>query len=271
MSEQTDRLISTLSPFGLSEEEAAIYLLLLDKGDSSALKISREIHIARTKVYRLLDKLISKQLVIQKLDDAGFKFQAANPESIRQLVLQKEVEVKSLRQELPFVLSQLHSISPKGKEKSKVLYYTGKEGLAQVTYNSLRTKGILRTIEVSSGMDYFLDEEYSEKLRGMFLENKIHTRQLSNIKEFKNWTKLTEFVKYCELRYIPPQQLKPTFETLIYNNVYVLYQCVGEEIFCVEIYNEHLATMQKQIHDFLWEHAQKMKYTSPYGAAKLVR
>lgn len=65
MSEQTDSLILLLKPFGITSEEIKIYLNLLEENTLSALSISRNLHISRTKVYRLLDKLIEKQLVIQ--------------------------------------------------------------------------------------------------------------------------------------------------------------------------------------------------------------
>lgn len=86
MSDQTDSLAGSLTPFGLSLEEAKVYLFLAQSGIFSALQISREVHMARTKVYRILDKLIAKKLVSVGLDDMGKKFGANSYQGLELLV-----------------------------------------------------------------------------------------------------------------------------------------------------------------------------------------
>ena len=93
MSEQTDNLIFLLKPYGLTSEESSIYLYLLENSTSSALTISRHVCISRTKVYRILDKLIEKQLVVQQYNQNGFKFRANHPSKLKQLIIQKEIEI----------------------------------------------------------------------------------------------------------------------------------------------------------------------------------
>ncbi|OGK62769.1 hypothetical protein A2334_00965 [Candidatus Roizmanbacteria bacterium RIFOXYB2_FULL_38_10] len=270
MFNQTDNLINLLKPYGIAEEEAEIYLLLLEEGYLSALAISRKLHVGRTKVYRILDKLREKQLVAQKLDDLGLKFGTTSLLTLSQLLTRKEAELATLKNNLSTLLPQLEVVASHAKTKTKILYYSGKKGLEQVTYNSLSAKGTLRTIEVYK-MTKFLDDNFSEKMRGLFAQRRIHVKQLSNVKEFKNWTKVKEFAStYWQARYIDPKDLRTTCEALIYNNVYALYNFTGRDVFCVEIYNEYLANMQKQIHEFMWNHAKKMKLLSPYGAAKVI-
>ena len=97
---QTDSLSALLLPFGLNDEEASIYLYLLEKRVSTALNISRNLHIGRTKVYRILDKLINKQLVVQRVDSAGFKFVANDPEQLNLLLSKQKGELAGLRKSL---------------------------------------------------------------------------------------------------------------------------------------------------------------------------
>jgi bisphosphoglycerate-independent phosphoglycerate mutase (AlkP superfamily) len=73
----------------------------------------------------------------------------------------------------------------------------------------------------------------------------------------KEWTKVEELVeKYWEARYIDPKKFEIKTEILIYNEVVAMYD-FRKEIFCVEIYNQNLAEMQKQLFEFIWNLAEK--------------
>src|SRR3989338_4012226 len=96
MSDQTDKISLQLQLFGLSKEEVKIYLYLLEKGLQSALSISRVLRLPRTRVYRLLDKLAEKALILQKLDTTGLKFTAASPKQFELLITQRQAELALL-------------------------------------------------------------------------------------------------------------------------------------------------------------------------------
>lgn len=270
MSDQSDTLLSLLKPYGLTTEEADIYLFLLKNGFVSALEVSKTLRIGRTRVYRLLDKLVKRQLVVEKLGERGFQFGAASPQRLHQLSIEKELEARALKKALPSLVKELESLMPSAfGKKSKVLFYEGMEGLKQVSYNITRADGLLRVFEVEHMSD-FLDFEFSESVRKELVENKIMTYDLTNKKSSPAHTDQTELVKhYSQLRYIDPKKLRIQFEVLIYNDVYATYTYKGDEVFCVEIYNEELATMQKQIFDFIWAQAQPLKYINDRGAATI--
>lgn len=269
MSEQTDNILNLINPY-LSKEESKVYLFLLSHGFSTALNISRELKIGRTKIYRLLDILQNKQLIELKVDDRGMKFGATHPSKFQQLVAEQEQHVLALKNSLPDLISKLTSINPKSDPDSKVLYYEGIEGLKQVSYNAINAKGLLRVFEMEHLSD-FLPKEFAEEVREKLVENKVTTHDLTNKTSFPNFTEVTEMVeKFSEFRHIDPEKLKINFEVLIYNNVYATYTYKEGKIFCVEIYNEQLAEMQKQIFDSIWNQAQTMQFTSPKGAAKII-
>src|SRR3989344_1475509 len=268
MSEQTDKLTIQLEQFGLSEEEAKIFLLLIEKGYTTALQLSRKLHIARTKVYRLLDKLYEKGLVNRKHDDVGFKFGANSHKRLEMLILEKEAEIERLKKTAPSIFSELTTLERKSKGESKVLYYSGIEGLKQVTWNSIQAKGELCTMELSN-MSGFLDQTFAEKVREEMVSRKINIRQLSNLPHMDSYTKVKGVVDYWECRYLDPKLLTIEFEMLIYNNVYAIYNYQNNDIFCVEIYNQELSDMQKQLFDYIWKTAKPMKVLSPEGEASV--
>lgn len=271
MSEQTDNLILLLTPLGFKEEDARIYLLLRESSSLTALQISRNLELPRTRVYRILDNLLKLGLVVSHLDSRGQRYEAADHEQLEALVAQKEFEAKTFKRNLEVLEEQLSHLPNMSNKSSKVLYYQGVEGLKQVTWNSLKAKGELLTMEVSD-MNAFLDKAYAEDMRLRFIDNKVKIRTLTNAAKIPPWTAVAhEMVeKYWTIRHIPEKHMRINFEILIYNDVYALYRYQGKDIFCVEIYNKELAEMQRQVFEFMWRSAKRFKVLNNKGEAVLL-
>jgi sugar-specific transcriptional regulator TrmB len=269
MSVQTDNLLNLVEPYGLSTDESKIYLHLLRHGFLTALELSRQLKIGRTKVYRLLDKLKEKQLVEYQVHTRGMKFGATHPRKLEQIVAQQENEIESLKQTLPSLVDQLTNLIPQTEDKGKVLYYEGMSGLEQVSYNITRAQDQVRVFEMEHMAD-FIEQDLAEEIRRKLVEKQILNRDLTNKKKFAGFTQVEEMVEhYSQFRYIEPVKLEIKFETLIYNDVYATYTYRDDQIFCVEIYNQQLAQMQKQLFDFIWEQAQPMEFINKQGAARI--
>jgi sugar-specific transcriptional regulator TrmB len=271
MSSQTDNLIGLLEPFGLSQEESKIYLELLKKKVETALGISRNIEMGRTKVYRILDSLIEKELVVQQLDSAGFKFVANEPKQLEMLLVKKEAELMGLQRSLPEVVEILERKADSGKSGSKILYYRGQEGLSQVNWNVLRTRGEFLSYEVATA-DAYLPQVEAEKLRQGLVEKRIKVRTLTNKTRQEAYTKVTEMVKkWWRLRHIPKKILEIKTDVFIYNNVYAVCNYLDDgDVFCFEIYNENIAQMQREIFEDLWQRAKEMKKVGLKGEMVLL-
>jgi sugar-specific transcriptional regulator TrmB len=270
MFEPSNTLINELVTYDINPDAAGIYLYIRQNGPSAALKISKDLHVDRTKVYRLLDKLTEKGLISQKMGERGFVFVAEPAEKFKLLITEKETELASLKERLPVLMEQLNNIPPDSEKGSKVLYYQGTKGLKQVTWNSLKAQKTLRIMEVASDMSVFLDQKFSEEVRSELVKRRIHTKQLTNITKIPNYTKVRELVKnYWEVRYLNPKKLKIGFETLIYNDTVALYNIRGKDVFCVEIRDKRLAETQKDLFDFIWKSAHKMKIIGENGEAGL--
>lgn len=270
MSLKTDNIHNLLIPYGMSADESRLYIFLLQNPRSSALAISKQLHLGRTKIYRLLDKLKTINLVEFILESKGLRFSATHPNILEQLVNAKEQEVAALQKSLPSLLSQLNQLTNLNMNtQSKVVVYEGVEGLKQVSWNSLQANKTLRVFEKEHISD-FLPLDFAEKFREEQVKRQISTLDLSNKSSFAGFTQVKELVKnYSHFRYIDPLKLKIDFEVLLYNDVYATYTYHESEIFCVEIHNSQLAMMQKQLFDFVWHEAKPMKFISDQGATEI--
>jgi sugar-specific transcriptional regulator TrmB len=270
MSDQTDNYTTLVKSYGLSEGESRIYLYLLKNDFLTALELSRKLNMGRTKVYRLLDKLKDKQLVEYQVHTRGIKFGASHPMRLKHMVQSQEHKVERLKENLPNLIDHLIALMPEDVNQGKVLYYEGLEGLKQVSYNITRASDMVRVFEMEHLSD-FLSLDFAEDVRQELIDKNIYTRDLTNQTEFSGFTDKEELIaNLSEFRHISPNKLKIRFETLIYNDVYATYTYQSDKIFCVEIYNEQLAQMQKQLFDFIWSQAQIMEFTDKRGGARVV-
>jgi sugar-specific transcriptional regulator TrmB len=269
VSENTDSITRQLSGFGLSIDEIRIYLQLRKKGISSVLAISRAISIPRTRVYRNLDGLIERGLVNTVVGEHGALFEGVDPEHLDELIRKQELELESVKESVPSLIVSIQELSKVNPASSKTLSYLGEEGLKQITWNSLKAKNELLIFEIES-MATFLNYGYSEKVRREFVDRKVKVRELTNCIELDGWTDVTEFAtKHWQCRYIDPAILKMDVEILIYNDVYAAYSYRDRGLYGVEIYNQMMADMQKQVFNFMWEHAKPMRLVNDHGAAKV--
>jgi len=269
MSVQTDNLFPLLKPFGLTPEESSIYLLLLSEGKKTALALSRQLHIGRTKVYRILDKLYQIGLVNQQVAERGLQFAAYDVSQLETLIKQKEIELNILKNNSSEIIKTMRQMNRNHVTDSQVRYYSGVEGLKQVTWNSLQTQNELLIMEIKD-MSAFLNQQYCEKVREEFVTRKIHIRELSNQKRISAWTNVETLPnQFWQCRYLDPRELNLQFEVLIYNNVYAMYNYTDQTVFCVEIYDTKLTQMQKQLFNFLWNKAKIMKKTGHGGTCSV--
>jgi len=259
MSKQTDNLIFLLKPYGLDQEESIVYLNLLENNTSSALTISRNTHLSRTKVYRILDKLIQKQLVVQEYAQNGFKFKASHPSVLNQLITQKETEVSTLKQSLSQTINLLEKQINLNNTQSQILYYQGQDGLSQVNWNLLNAKNEFLSYEVNVAEAY-LPRSEAEKLRQELINKKITSRTLMNLRVIKKYSQVPQVHVFEQIRFIPPKILTIKSDIFIYNDIFTICHYLdNHDIFCLEIKNQFLVDMQKQIFENLWSQSSPIK------------
>ena len=260
-----------LERYGLTGNEALVYVHLLKVGSQvSVLQIARALKLGRTPVYNALDRLEDKGLVTKQLADNGYNYVAAAPDNLGKYWEEKKARLERLGGHLPGLVAALEATAAPAGYKSQVNYFSGRAGLEQITYNSLKAEKDLYIYEINSDMTAFVKPETAEKFREIWVERGTTIRQLTNRTSFEDFTEVEKLVAdFWDIRYIDPEVLKIDFETLIYNDVVALYSYVRGEVFGVEIRNPALAKMQKQIFRAMQNLATPLKITSPKGAASL--
>lgn len=253
-----------LNRLGLTDDEARLYLVLNQSGPSTILNLSRQSGINRTKVYRIIESMQKEGIIEEIIDQYKKIIKAVSIETLELLIKEQESKSKYLRDTFPTVSNLIARQKLASQPGTKVLFYRGAQGIKQQVWNTLKTEGELLGYSyrpLSELIGKYYEEWYEEwikrnlKMRDIYsdsyIEGKKSVRQKIDSLDFKS--------KNIISRYIPSKILNITHQMDIYNEVVSIYHWYEGGVFGVEIYNEKVASMQKQLFEIVWRIAENLK------------
>jgi sugar-specific transcriptional regulator TrmB len=253
MSDSKGRLLSILRDLNLDSNEAAIYLELLHEPNTH-LRLSRSTGIARTKIYRIVEKLEKRSLVSKRVDDRGLLLVASDPSSLEVELIAEEEKLKKQRMLLREVIPTLANIQTKDHKLFAVRTYEGREGLMQMCWHELKTKEELLAFGWGRIEDYMTDHQWAERHRARQVEAGYRTRELINTKDSPStFSTNQEFMaKLYSYRQLPEHLVVPDNQTTIYNDTVAIYHWRQDQKVGVEIISAAYANMMRQIFEHYW-------------------
>ncbi len=157
--------IKKLEKLGLTSGEARVYVSLLKLKNSTVGSIVKQSHVANSKIYEVLDRLIEKGLVSFTIKERTKYFQALPPKRLKDYLDKKEKEMQENKSLLNSLLPQLESLSDKNPEEN-VQIFKGKKGV--LTAYEI----VLDSLEKSEEIKYFFSnkEQDSNALEEFYIE-----------------------------------------------------------------------------------------------------
>lgn len=252
------QVYNQLIEFGLNDTEAKIYLHLLEFGQRTPLELSREINLNRSKIYRYIEKMMSKSLIEETNGNWGKKLKATDPKNLQLFLAKKEDELKRELEMAPKLIDSLLHFPTKAQASFKIIHYKGVEGMKQMLWNRLAAqKGVLQFGYKT--MNEIVGKSFAEKLRAEHIERKVKIFELENVHDRgKYWyTNITGWEKYYDSYYVPPKVLKIRHYLSIFNDTVSIMNWEKGEYVGIEINDAAFAQMQKQIFQHFWQIAKK--------------
>lgn len=259
MNNSTDqtRLEEFLNLLGLNPEEKSVYSALVSASDQSVLQIAKNANVNRTTTYRILERLKTLGLAEEIVEENRTKFRKTGADKLELLVKEQQEKVRQLNQLLPNISSIINQVSQTAQPGTKVLFYRGQEGIRQMGWNVLKAN--------NGGMGYTY-RPYIEIMGEDFLQNwldewtskprvfrDIYSQAYLDV--IHNYPKLLYNERFFQTRFIDAKILDINHQMDIYNNVVAIYNWHEGEIFGVEIYNEKVAALHKQLFEIVWQMA----------------
>jgi len=267
-----DTIIKFLSNLGLSFDQSKIYIALIEKGEMSVLEISRLTSLSRTNVYRHIEDLKTLGLVEEVLKDAKKVIMPVGVHKLELIVREQESKAEFLRKIMPELSSIISTTSSLSQPGTKVLLYRGVEGIKQMVWNTLKANKecVGYTFRMLSEI---VGDKFDSEWRAEFAFRKLKFRDVisdSYLASLQESAKKDSYNKLLfQTRYLVPSILDVTHQMDIYNDVVAFYTWYDDEVFGVEIYNDKIAKLQKQLFELAWSSARELPLLSSNFTVKL--
>lgn len=258
---------SFLHQLGYSNDAVRIYLTLIHNGPSSLLSISKNSGLERTKLYRIAENLIKDGIITEVPAYKSKTYKAADLNAIELKVKESQIKAAGLMSSFGMFSEALSELNRLSLPKVDVVYYKGLEGMKQMIWHPTSCKGVLRTYSYRFWND-IIGDKFTLNLNQEFIKMRLQVRDLYSdqyIKYKEDWMK-TRGKKpsgdwsFWESRFISEKVVKINQNIDIYNDTVAYSYWDGEDIFGVEIKNQRVADMQKQIHDVLWKMGKRVTH-----------
>lgn len=257
MPADTLALRNYFSKLGLDPEIADLYLTLHAYGPQTISSLARQSGIERTRVYRLLEKMTSVNLIETETQYKRVILRAAPITNLQILLSRQEQTIRDLQTELEHIHASL-TISPVN-HLTRVHHYRGQDGTKQMFWNQTRAKGetlaiLYEPMQSKTGLAFFERwvrkfNEHGLKARGLVGDHFLEVLQQWYDKHDN------ERLEHWESRYLPPEVMPITHSTIAYDDVLGFYNWRDGEIFGVELHNPEIVQTHRHTFELLWKKA----------------
>lgn len=246
-------VLEVLQGLGLTKSEISVYVALLELGQSTTGHIVKKAKISSSKIYEILDKLVSKGLVSYILKGRIKYFEAAQPKRILDLLKEKEEELEKQRIEVEKVLPELTRKNELSKFKENAAIYRGTKGMETVFYESLNlmkkgdtqyTLGIpSRSEKVNRFFTKWNNYRDSLGIKAKFLFNENARGEPQTLEENN---------PNCEIKYMPENVVAPAAVNIFKYRTVIFPKETSEEPLLIVIDNKEIAESFRAQFELLW-------------------
>ena len=255
MVEQTHELKKLLLEIDFSAKEADVYLATLVLGRGTASKIARKAHIARTTVYDILSSLFDKELVTLSGKEPKQEYVALSPDKLQEyIVKQLEKKKTELRQAEMVLIPQLKSIH-NVKNRPKIMFYEGEDGLKKVYEDTLSSQESIRAYasvgDMHAGLPGYFPQYYKRRAeKGIAIRAIVPDTEAG--RERKNFDK----AEMREMALVPEKHFRFSPEINIYDDKVMIAS--WREKLGIIIESGEIADAMKKIYELAWAEAKRL-------------
>ena len=229
-----------LESLGLTITETKIYLSLLKIGESTVVRLSKDIEIHRRTIYDNLNILLKKGLVNYIIKNGVKYFEANNPKTLKIFLEEKN---KTLSDILPTLNSYYQN-----KQKPLLInVYSGIQGVKAIIEEAVQTKQTLYW--VGGGLYFFDSIDFSRK----FIEEKLSKADIKMIQvETPNIKEKLKIFKKTNVKLLPEKH-SSNIGYIIYGDTVAIGLIQEKEMTMIKVTNKEFSKGYKNYFDILWD------------------
>jgi sugar-specific transcriptional regulator TrmB len=245
-------LQNELEKAGLRDKEAAVYKVLLEMGQATALQISKQTGINRPTVYLHLESLAQKGLASQLAEGKTRGLFSAEPiDNVLQMLQAEQMKLSGRIKNFESILPLLQSVSG-GADKPKVRVFEGREVLQRERNLSgfSREKLVRSIFNIDLLNSSGITEDRHSSGQSPRIKNKVKSRVIYNDSRGPSLAK-NDKERLRESIWLPEDKLQISFDFAVWDDRVVIKTLTGWHWGLV-IESQQVADSFKQIFDLLW-------------------
>lgn len=249
-------MLDELKKIGLSENEAKVYLALLELGSSTVQQIAQKAVIKRPTAYVQLESLMKQGLVTNFEKARKTFFRAEDPEYLKKVVEKNRKQAEEEGATLEKILPDLGKLFLTAGERPRVRFFEGVDGIKTMQKEFLKThKG--GELDVIYSRDDLLKlfptqlEEYSKER----VKRNIRSRMIYTSNEGAGLKK-TDAAMLRESRHIPKEKFPLTCDIAFWGDT-VAISALREKPMGIIIESKEIINSLRAIFELAWEGAEK--------------
>jgi len=239
-----------LVKIGLTPGESEVYEILVEIGSSTAGSVIKRSHLASSKVYDILMRLVKKGLASFATKNGVKYYEATPPERLIDFLEEKKEDLTKAQSEMKKIISVIKNKS-EDQEKNNVRMYIGKQG----------PKIVLKELVEESKKDSY-NYGYGTQ-ENPFMEHYPH--ELNEFFDAEKKFKLKTLLIFAEghehkqpkaqVKYLPREFLAPVRTMIAGSKVFLVD--FTEPYTSIIIENKQIAQSYIDHFKFLWKQAKK--------------
>ena len=236
--------LAVLQELGLTENEAKVYIFLLETGSATVAEMTDKLEIHRVNIYDILKRLLEKGLVSYTSEGKKKFYSSTKPDFFLKLLKEKESVFLSILPELELKTKQ-------SKRKHEVNVFQGKRGIKAILEDMLKER---KTIHVFGAQGNFANilPIYSKQFNKRRQKNNIKLKIIHSerIREWRNKNP----INYANVKFIPEFYDSPS-TTFIYGNKVAIVLWLSIPL-GISIESKELSESYMIFFNLLWRQAE---------------
>lgn len=255
---------------GLSSDETLVYEALLEHGPQGAGDLlDRTKKIKRGLLYKVLERLVTRGLVLQEEKDGRALFVPQPPESLLHMAEAQEDAARKSKESLQSLLPTLKAKYNLSTERPVIRFFEGVEGLREM-YEDKLSSGVKDSYFIRTARA----EEYREtfgKWFTHFLKRQtalgIKATALTVDDEFTNHDPDIDAMRNVTRIWLRPQDYTAPVQIDVYGDKVSIFS-FGKEIFGVLLESKPIATAVREIFQLAEKGAKTLEITHDHPPLK---
>jgi HTH-type transcriptional regulator, sugar sensing transcriptional regulator len=231
-----------LEEFGLTENEAEVYIILLSK-NLTASEIAQKTSIHRINVYDILERLQEKGLVSYAVKGKRKFYESTEPKKLLESIDEKREKIKSI---LPELIERKKSL----QEPQEAIIFKDKKGIKNILEEITKSK--TPVLLFASGWGFKENfPDYYDTWHERFHINKVKIKTLISSR-FKGKLKVPRPLEY---KYLPSEFQFPS-TTAVWEDKILIMMWSAVPI-AVLIRSREISESYRKFFEILWDFAKK--------------